>query len=237
MLLARLQFFYMKSTKENNGLENKEGVVKLEVAYGLEKDTARVKNTIKRLPWYKEQGYDVASIIKRFPAGILESSIEEEVDTAVGAEYSAVEYEKFKEFIEEKWEEFALKLDVLKTASSLELRDSYTIVLTKYGMGGSYNAEKGEAIINLSSGSKERLIGIIFHEIVHMTIEHLIQKYQIKHWQKERLVNLMMGRYFPELENRQSMKEDVTAVDEAFNKFFPDFEAIAVAIKAKNDDT
>ncbi len=74
------------------------------------------------------------------------------------------------------------------------------------------------------------MIGIIFHEIVHMAIEHLIQKYKIQQWHKERLVDLMMDKYFPGLTEKQNIKEDVSAVDEAFNNFFPDIEAIVNAI-------
>jgi len=40
----------------------------------------------------------------------------------------------------------------------------------------------------------------------------------------------MMEKYFPKMTNMQNIKEDVTTVDEAFNKFFPDFEAITRAL-------
>lgn len=216
---------------ENSGLEGKERAPNLEVTYGIKSDVVRVKNTIARLPWYKEQGYNVASISSRLPVGLSENPTEEEVGAAVSAEYSEVEYKKFKEFIEEKWGEFSKNFEELSSLASLELRDNYTIILTKYGMGGSYNTEKGEAIINLTAWEKERIMGVIFHEIVHMTVEHLIKKYQIKHWYKERLVGLMMEKYFPGAEKAPKIREDVAVVDEAFDKFFPDFEAIVAAIK------
>lgn len=178
------------------------------------------------MPWFAKHGYKTL----KFPDGVSEDSTDEEIDTAVHAEYSESEYEKFKEFIESKCGEFSDNLEKLKAVPSLVLRDVYTIVLTKYGVGGSYNAEKGLTIVNLSRGDKESMIGIIFHEIVHMAIEHLIQKYKIQQWHKERLVDLMMDKYFPGLTEKQNIKEDVSAVDEAFNNFFPDIEAIVNAI-------
>lgn len=217
---------------DNNGLEKKENKVGLEVSYGPNRDISRVSNAIKRLPWYAERGYNMASV--KIPAGLSESSTQEEITAAVLLEYSETEYEAFKVFIEEKWKEFSKNFEKLKDVPSLNLRDKYTLVLTKYGMGGSYDTEKGEAIVNLSRREKEKTIGVIFHEIVHMTVEHLIQKYQIKHWHKERLVDLMMSKYFPGLTNMQDIKENAAVVDEAFSKFSPDFEAITKAISEKN---
>ncbi len=39
-----------------------------------------------------------------------------------------------------------------------------------------------------------------------------------------------MEQYFPGLKKMQNIKEDVSIVDTAFEKFFPDMEAIARAI-------
>lgn len=210
-------------------LEKKENMIELTVSYGEDSDIARVKNTIKKLPWYARQGYSSSSV--KLPTGLSESSTQEEIIAAVFGEYSAEEYEDFVIFIREKWDEFSVNFEELKRESSLNLRDKYTLVLTKYGMGGSYDAETGEVIVNIHGKEKERIVGIIFHEIVHTTIEPLVQKYFIKHWYKERLVDLMMNKYFPGLTKMQDIKEDIAVVDDAFIKFFPDFEAVAKAVE------
>ena len=222
--------FGMKNT-DSNDLEVKENLVELVVDYGPERDILRVKNAIKRLPWYEERGYNIATI--KLPAGLSESSTQEEIETAVLVEYREEEYKNFEAFIKEKWDEFSKCFEELKNVPSLNLRDKYTVVLTRYGMSGSYDERKGEVIINLGRREKEQTVGIIFHEITHMTIEALIQKYQVGHWYKERLVDLMMDKYFTGLKDMQMIKEDVGAVDKAFNAFFPDFEAITRAIGEK----
>ena len=222
--------FGMKNT-DSNDLEVKENLVELVVDYGPERDILRVKNAIKRLPWYKEQGYNIANI--KLPAGLSESSTQEEIETAVLAEYREGEYKEFETFIKEKWHDLSGCFEELKNAPSLNLKDKYTVVLTRYGMSGSYDERKGEAIINLGRREKEQTVGIIFHEIIHMTIETLIKKYQVKHWYKERLVDLMMDKYFTGLKDMQNIKENVEVVDKAFNAFFPDFEAITKAIGEK----
>jgi hypothetical protein len=111
--------------------------------------------------------------------------------------------------------------------TSFNLKDQYTIVLTKYGSGGSYNSQTGEVIVNIKDREKDLIMGTILHEIVHIGIEHLIESYHITHWRKERLVDLIMEKCFPDLKKTQYIKEDVSTVDRAFKKNFPDMESIA----------
>lgn len=77
---------------------------------------------------------------------------------------------------------------------------TYTVVLTKYGPGGSYDANEGKITMLTSlNGEFKRPHPdhTILHEIVHMGIESsIVQKYKLSHWEKERLVDLFVKKYF-----------------------------------------
>mgnify|MGYP006300935663 CR=1 FL=1 len=57
----------------------------------------------------------------------------------------------------------------------------------------------------------------VAHEILHLMIEHLIQKYKISHWQKERIVDLYMSKIFDDygLQNIDD-KKGIKKVDKIF---------------------
>ena len=74
------------------------------------------------------------------------------------------------------------------------------------------------------------MIGTIIHEIIHTGIEHLIVSYGVKHWYKERLVDLICHHYFSDLRKMQDIKEDVSVLDKALEAYFPDIEAITKEI-------
>lgn len=206
----------------DNQFENKENAVELNVVYGLNQEIERVRNTLERLPWYTQQGYKV-----ELPANISEQSSPEEIASIVASEYSEAGYEDFTQWIKEQWPQIPAGFEELKKIPSFHLKDAYTVFLTKYGSGGSYNALSGKVIVNIETRGKEKIIGTLVHEIIHTGIEHLIVSYNVKHWYKERLVDLIGEKYFPELKKLQHIKEDITIVDEVFKKYFPDIEAIA----------
>lgn len=72
--------------------------------------------------------------------------------------------------------------------------DQYRIVFTLYGTGGSYDPDEG--IVTLLTNREGKFIKYqnpaytIIHEITHMGMEYsLVQKYQLAHGLKERLVD------------------------------------------------
>lgn len=85
--------------------------------------------------------------------------------------------------------------------------DTYQINLTLYGPGGSYNPEKGSILIYTTKEGKfkqyENPSNTIIHEIVHIGIEEtIIQKFNVPHRLKERIVDLYVkinfGNYLNE---------------------------------------
>lgn len=204
--------------------------VKLTTSYNAEQEIQRVRNTIKKFPWYAEQGYAVERI--KLPSGITKDSNDEEIVQAINSEYVDADYAERAEKLQKEWLFISEGFEKMKDEPAFHLKDEYTVMLTKYGMGGSYDADTNKVIVNIASRIQGGTEGIVAHEIVHMTIQYLIDQYHVRHWYKERLVNLLMERYFPGLEDTQIKKEreDASVVDQAFEKFFPDIEAIAKAV-------
>jgi len=116
----------------------------------------------------------------------------------------------------------------------------YEITLTLYGPGGSYNGETGKIIIKTrKDGTFERHCQActIIHEIVHIGIEqNIVKKYNLDHWEKERLVDLICSlcfkKYLPEytMQQNESVKIDFyiridtlnnlpSAVEDYINKY------------------
>ena len=77
----------------------------------------------------------------------------------------------------------------------------YTIVLTLYGPGGSYNPNSGKIFLMTTKyGNFKRSknpLETIFHEAVHIGIENVvIKKYKVSHWMKERIVDKFVAHHF-----------------------------------------
>ncbi|MEM8525728.1 MAG: hypothetical protein AAGG68_13890 [Bacteroidota bacterium] len=82
--------------------------------------------------------------------------------------------------------------------------EAYPIVFTLYGTGGSYDPDSG--VVTLFTTPKGEFTKYdapeytIIHEIVHMGIEEsIVQKYQLSHGLKERLVDIVITLMFGEL--------------------------------------
>lgn len=84
--------------------------------------------------------------------------------------------------------------------------ETYTINLTLYGPGGSYNADEGSILIFTTTDGRfksyENPANTIIHEIVHIGIEKaIIKMYNVPHPLKERIVDtfvcLNFGQYLP----------------------------------------
>ena len=209
--------------KPEKNKEYKEGEPKLEIVFGLEEEIQRVDETIKNLPWFEEHGY--AKWLK-LPQHLSQSSSPEDISNSVSTEFNASVYKEYVDSIETEFPEIEKKLDALKTLVNFDLRDRYTIKLTRYGTGGSYNVIKSLVILNIQRKSKAELLGTIIHEITHIGIEDLIQKYNVKQWQKERIIDLITERLFPGLHKNQDYQADVSSVETIFNNFYPDMDAI-----------
>lgn len=199
--------------------------VELNISYSVEQEIWRVQSTLKKLSWYLEQGYHID-----LPEGVTGESSEEEITRAVKGEYTEADYAACAEMVLAEWPAISSGFEKMRSESSFHLRNEYNVILTKYGVGGSYNPDLNQVIVKVSIKPQSGTTSTIAHEIVHMTIQYLIDQYHVRHWRKERLVDLLLEHYFPGLKKMQQIKEDISMVDQAFEKSFSDMEAIAHAI-------
>lgn len=215
----------------NEKVENMENEPKLKVVFDLDSEVERVSYTIKKIPWFKENGY--YSHLK-LPKNISETSSDENISAAISSEFDPNLYKEYADYIETDFPNIEKQLEIFEQLKSFDLKDQYTIQLTRYGTGGSYDTQKGVIQININSYPKERMLEIIIHEITHIGVEELIKKYNVKHWHKEKIVDLIDGKLFPDLNNPQRYKMDVSFVEDIFNKYFPDLETIIKMVGETN---
>lgn len=79
--------------------------------------------------------------------------------------------------------------------------DTYPIVLTLYGPGGSYDPDTGRILVFTTSDGRfktsDNAAHVIIHEVVHIGIEKsIIQELEVPHAFKERIVDQLVVAYF-----------------------------------------
>ena len=202
----------------------------LKVNFSKEDEMKRIKYTLGKLDWFVKQGYKI-----NLPDKIKEISdqgripTDDEISEAVSAEFNQKEYEEKTQDLTQKWEK--MREDFLKNLATLglPLQPEYKITFTKYGVGGSYGLPN-KIQINFDYSYARGTLATTFHEIIHLTIEKLIKEYNIDHWTKERLVDLVYGKFFPTEQRLQRNPEKSEQVDEIFNHLFPDLGRMIHAI-------
>lgn len=190
--------------------------------YSLEQERERVSYTYHKAAWYAEKGYR-----PRFPHGKHLADVDVRAPLAhflaqVDDEYNSALYEEAENAIHEHWQWFKEHWPhEAVAASSLVFQPTYEIQLTRYGVSGSYHLPNN-IVLNIV-GSPEffpHKPNVLFHEMIHLTFEDLILKYQIPHWHKERLVDLFFKRLIPEKAFEQNLPNEVLAVDTAFAEYY-----------------
>lgn len=188
----------------------------LDIKYSVKLEKQRIKNTIKKLSWYKKLGYS-----PRFPQNInpkTDNLIK--IYTALMDEYSEKDYKRATAEINKKFSKIEnIFYDKLLNACGKKIKRNFKLILTKYGVGGSYKLPN-KIILNINSKSK---INTILHEITHLAIEPSIQKYQIQQNEKERIVNLILTSKpiaLPDYKMRRRGEEHKKFIDPLFKKYF-----------------
>lgn len=79
---------------------------------------------------------------------------------------------------------------------------TYTVQLTHFGTGGSYDPENGAVILwtEKSGTLPVDILGVILHEATHIGIEDLVQKYSLDQPVKERIVDKFVLTHFLSLD-------------------------------------
>ncbi len=103
-----------------------------------------------------------------------------------------------------KLENLILKLKEICKNWDFRIFPEYQILLTRYGPGGSYsyNDHEGKIIMLTTKEGffkRKNPVETVIHEITHIGIEEsIVEKYKLNHWEKERLVDLIVKIIFKE---------------------------------------
>lgn len=223
-------------TIENNYSQELEPTPEVFFGCLVEDEINRVKYLCSKRDWYKENRYQPTypkTIQDKFDKG--EDITEEDIEKSVTEEFDSSSNEK--EISEVKVEWNAIKDEFFKNLKTLGLpiQEKYFLSLTKYGTGGSYGVPNH---IQLNIGQMNRAPSFtIAHEIVHLTIEHLIKEYKIDHWTKERIVDLIMNKFFPDDKKLQRSPENAEKINEIFDSEFPDIQKLVKEISELKPET
>lgn len=182
----------------------------------LEEETEYIWRTIIDTQFFEENNYQVS-----LPDGELIESLKQK---AKSNSLSDEDYENLKIFMQkgvydpsdyrEGYQNIKSQLALVNTMiteiGNLNLDwnfkkfDMYQVNLTLYGPGGSYNPDEGSLLIYTTLDGRfkqyDNAAHTLIHEIVHMGIESsIIQKYNVPHPLKERIVDTFVSLCFKEL--------------------------------------
>jgi len=156
------------------------------IKFSIEHEKERIKKTIEKLPWYEDHAYS-----PRFPQGVNPKTDKiEKIFLALKNEYIEKDYKKIANQLGNEFSrienDFYNKLEIIFRK---KIRQNFQIILTQYGVGGSYRLPN-KIIYNFAMKSSS--VYTVLHEIIHLLIESYITKYKIEQNEKERIVDLIL---------------------------------------------
>lgn len=159
--------------------------MELNIQFGIDFEIRRTKDTLARLDWFRSQKY-----LLNLPKHITEESTEQQIMDQVKKEYDEKKYKALAQKILQDFSKFEKQFSQkIKDIFKEDAPNKFIVYLTNYGVGGSYNLPNIIVLnINNLNGVKT-----IFHEIIHILIEPSAQKHNINHWEKERIVDLVLN--------------------------------------------
>lgn len=193
-------------------------MINLKITHSKEIDVNRIINTLKDWGWFQEKKYRLT-----LPTGVSPKSDQAEIITAVDQDFANNEaaYQKETWDLLSRWEKYGKILEEKLVGISLIPLSEYELMLTSYGVGGSYHTPN-KIIVNIKASFQFGLLRTVLHEIIHLNIEKYIKEFEVSHWTKERIVDLLMNEFFPEVNRMQEPPIPTADIDKQFYAFYPD---------------
>jgi hypothetical protein len=191
--------------------------MQLIIKYERQIEFRRVKVTLKKLDWYTRQGYKII-----LPKGITDISSDKTIKDQIEKEYNKEAFDLYSKKLLQDFNKIKNKFQKsLEKLFGDKIPKKFEMQITRYGVGGSYHLPN-KIIKNFTHPKKG--IKTMVHEIIHLILQKQIEKYGIEHWEKERIVDLILNsEEFKFLEYNCWQKDYHGAenyVDTLFNKFF-----------------
>lgn len=190
-------------------------VMNLIITFSKNFEFRRIKDTLSKMNWFKSNGYN-----PKLPRNIDLSSSDIQIKNQISKEFNLTIYESIEKKILSDFSKIFPEFETKIRDNFGNIPAHFEVVLTSYGTGGSYSPPN-KIILNITNTNH---IKTIVHEIIHLLIEKQIQKYGISHWQKERIVDLILNSNkfkflnYNSWQKNNSSKE--TSLDTLFNQYF-----------------
>ena len=207
----------------------------------INEEVKEVWKVLNEYSWYKENNYSPK--IPEHPKineliGIslknngLKNKHKKQIKDVVEEIYDKKYYEKCFEILEKSKKEIERVLPKFIEYNKewkFKIPKKYEIVPILYGPGGSYEPHKGIVYIVMRINNKRQnkkkseysLSSVLIHEMVHIGIQHLIQKFKITHNEKERIVDLFCCKSLKiknyKMQKRGNKKVDKFILSNNFN--------------------
>ncbi len=187
-----------------------------------------------KLPWFKDNGYNIDlpshpkfEFLHTNIQVLSEGEKEELKQVFITEVYHKTSFDMALSNLHDAEPVTRKGLDLLSVLAKnwdFHLKQQYNIVLTLYGPGGNYNVTEGRILVKIKENKeipKKWIEKTILHEIVHIGIEEsIVQKFNLLHWEKERLVDLICFYHLKEiLPDYQMQEKGDTRIDTYINEF------------------
>lgn len=158
--------------------------MELTIKYGKRFEVNRILFTLERLDWYKLHNYKP----------ILPENIKtkEQVIGFVNNNFNEEEYKSKEGELSKNYKKINKKFTEKLMNSFPNLPKEIEVILTKYGMGGSYSLPN-KVIINIKS--KKSVIDILKHEILHLLCEEEVIEKGMSQEEKEELIRNLEKKF------------------------------------------
>ena len=163
----------------------------------------RLKGLVRKMPFFLEHGYKPTFPRSPLFRAVLDKDGNAKTWTVFAKVFEtflfrAADYARGLHVLESHGKEFQNVLSRFvkwNRSWGFFLPPTYSIVLTRYGTGGSYNSGTGLILLKANTRGefkRENPMHTIVHEMVHVGIEEaIVQKFKLNHEEKERVVDLL----------------------------------------------
>lgn len=203
----------------------------LHFEYSFELEKNRIIQHYSDRVWLQEHGYASPSMPGKLN---VFSSTKEELLSALENEYDEINYIEFVQNCRPEIESRVFAFENFMRIHFENMPRDFIIRISRFGLGSYFEPNIIE--INICKDSLQKIIYVIFHEMVHLCIEKDIQIYGLKHWEKERIVDLIVlsSNIFTTSFSYESYAGVEAYIDPLFNDlFFKSKEAFFLAVKTR----
>lgn len=180
-----------EASNDTEGLQIPQFIVR---AMTAEEEWERICWTVGQMDFYNANGYQII-----LPVGFESQSLTSSQQSLfLSSMYQPDDYLKAINRFEgarDRIESVFPMFRVLESNWGFKVFNQYELLVTQYGVGGSYHPSTSQIVTRASKDgmlARADAAQTPVHEMVHMGIQHnIVNEFALEHWEKERVVDLM----------------------------------------------